>query len=63
MEDQLDSALARMERDHPNWKVGPTEVGQWWEAVAHPTSTSTHVAVCRSLPELALRLDEIEPPS
>jgi hypothetical protein len=57
---EVEAWLAHIQRSHPNWRLGATEVGACWEAVARPTATATHVVVRRTLRELATRLAELE---
>jgi hypothetical protein len=59
--DEPNPEIMEIERRHPRWKIGRTESGLCFEAVAHPTERSIHVVVSTSLRELGERLDAVEP--
>ena len=59
---QLGPVLARIEANHPGWKIGRTESGLAFEAVNRPSAYMLHVIIGTSLAELERRLDAVDPP-
>jgi hypothetical protein len=49
--------LKLLRRDHPKWDI--TQARGAWQALSHPTPTSTHVIVCYTITELGMRLDDV----